>query len=86
VHQNKWEFLKPSGDCPGLRPVIHAKAALQNQEQFVFGVVMMPDKLALEFDEFDVLTIEFSYDLWAPVLMEGAEFVRQENFLHQFNL
>ena len=46
---------------------MHAKAALNHEKQFVFVFVVMEDKLALDFVELDVLTVQFSGDVGLPV-------------------
>jgi hypothetical protein len=38
--------------------------------------MMMPDKLALEFRDFDLLAVEFGNDLRTPVLREERKLLR----------
>ena len=50
----KLTFFQP--DLPVTE--IHPESPLHDQEQLVLVFMMMPDKLTLEFDEFDVLAIQ----------------------------
>ena len=46
--------------------VFHAEAAFDDQEQFVFVVVMVEDEFALELVELDVLSVELGADVGLP--------------------
>src|SRR6185503_9205301 len=51
-------------------PKIHAKLAADDEEQFVFDVVMMPDEVAFELDDLDLLAVEVGDDFRRPVLVD----------------
>ncbi len=52
---------------------VHAEPSLHDQEEFVLVVVLVPDELALELDQLDVLAVEFADDLRAPVVLEEGQ-------------
>ena len=54
-------------------PELHPESPLDHQEESVFVVVLVPDKLALEFYQLDVLPVQFANDLGAPVVVEEGE-------------
>lgn len=74
-------MLEPSGndkELSRLQPDVtvtelHSEAALNNQEQLVFGFVMMPDKWACELDQLHLLAVELADDFGFPVLAEKRE-------------
>lgn len=49
----------------------HEQFAFDNQEHFIFVVVMMPDELAQQFGEFNLLAVQFTHNAWAPMFSEG---------------
>lgn len=53
--------------------MLHFEFSLDHEKEFVFKLVVMPDKFSREFDQFDVLAIEFSNDFWRPVCGELVE-------------
>lgn len=53
-----------------------------NQKQLVFCVVLMPDKLALEFDALDTLTIQLTGDVRVPVCCDRGKDLREINGRH----
>ena len=44
--------------------------------------MVVPDKFAFEFDEFDVGVVDFSGYFWAPVVLNEAEFLVEVYFFH----
>jgi hypothetical protein len=61
----------------------HAKCAFDDQKQLVFVIVMMEDKLALEFDGFNVSVVEFTDDAWVEVIGESTELVTEVYGFHE---
>lgn len=47
---------------------VEIETPLQNEEQFVLGVVPMPNEFAFQLYEFDVLTIQLADDSRSPVI------------------
>ena len=72
-HDQKLPFLQPYVAVTEL----HAEAPVDHQEKFVFVVMLMPDKLALEFYQLDVLPVQLTNDLRAPVVVEEGELLRR---------
>lgn len=62
--------------------VLHAERSADDEEEFVFVVVVMPDEFALEFRELDVGIVEFADDLGTPRIREGCEFLGERDLLH----
>jgi hypothetical protein len=52
---------------------LHVEPAVHYEKQLVLGVVSMPDELALELDELDVLAVELADDLRVPAGIEPGE-------------
>jgi hypothetical protein len=73
--------LHPSGhnqELPLLEPDVpvaelHAEAAMEDEEQLVLGFVLVPEELAQELDELDLLAVEFPDDPGTPVVVEELE-------------
>ena len=63
-------------------PKIHSESPLDDQEQLILVLMMMPDKLSLEFDQLDVLAVQIANDPRIPVVVEQAEFFLDVYFLH----
>jgi hypothetical protein len=61
----------------------HAQGAFNDEEEFVFVVVMMPDEFAFEFDGFDVAIVHFADDARIAVVREEAEFVLEIYGVHR---
>src|SRR5579863_799920 len=61
----------------------HAQSALDDEEEFVFVVMMMPDKFALEFDSFDVAVVDLADDARIAVVEEEAEFLLEIDGVHR---
>src|SRR5271165_5607584 len=51
---------------------LHAKATLDHEEELVFVFMMMPEELALEFNELDELSIQLADDSRTPVIVENG--------------
>lgn len=45
-------------------PILHFETSFYDKKEFVFVVVLMPNKLAFEFNELYMLSIQFSYYFW----------------------
>ncbi len=54
---------------------VDAQMAAQDQKELVLVLMVVPDKLALEFDQFDVLPVQLTDDARGPVLAEARELV-----------
>ena len=52
---------------------LHNEASLHDQEEFVLVIVVVPDELAPELDELDVLAVHLTNDLGAPVILEEGQ-------------
>src|SRR6516225_9920132 len=52
----------------------HAQSALDDQKEFIFVVMMMPDKFAFDFHGFDLAIVELAKDARIPVILELGEF------------
>jgi len=44
------------------------KGAFDNQKEFIFVLVIMPNEFAFYLGDFNGLAIEFSYEPWRPVV------------------
>jgi hypothetical protein len=62
-------------------PELDRQQTLQDQEQLVFLGVRVPDELALELDQLDVLAVELRHDPRAPALVEARELLGQVDSL-----
>ena len=60
----------------------HAEAALHDEKQFVFVLVMVEDELAFKLVELDLLSVEFGGDVGLPVLGDLGEFLGNVDFGH----
>jgi hypothetical protein len=63
-------------------PELHVERALDDEEELIFGFVLMPDERALELDELDVLAIQLADDLGVPVGGEEGEFFCEVDRVH----
>jgi hypothetical protein len=61
---------------------IHAEAAFDYEEHFVFVLVVMKYEFAFELIELHVLAIEFGGDVGLPVLGDFGKFFRDVYFWH----
>ncbi len=57
------------------------QCAFDDKEQFIFVLVMMPDKFALHFGEFDIGVVQFTGDFGTPLFSEQVEFFVQVDYL-----
>ena len=53
---------------------MYRQVAVEDQEELVLVLVMVPDELAFELGELDVLAVEFADDTGAPMFSELLEF------------
>src|SRR5262245_29535470 len=49
---------------------LHPQQTGQDEEELVFGLVMMPDELALQLDQLHSLSVEFADDARSPVFRD----------------
>lgn len=56
--------------------------AFDYQEEFVFFLMMVPNKFAFDFRQLDVLSIKRSDNSGAPVLIKLAEFIGEIDLVH----
>jgi hypothetical protein len=62
---------------------IHAKAALDHEEHFVFVLVMVKDELALDLIELDMLPVKLGRNVGLPVLSNLREFFGDADLGHE---
>jgi hypothetical protein len=65
---------------------LHAEAAFDYKEEFVFVLVMVKDEFAFEFVELDVLAVEFGGDVGLPVFGDLGEFFGEVDLVHRRSL
>ena len=58
---------------------MYRQVAVEDQEELVLVLVMVPDELAFELGELDVLAVEFADDTGAPTFSELLEFLSEVN-------
>jgi hypothetical protein len=63
--------------------IFHAEAAFDDEKEFVFVVVMMPEKSGVGLDELDHLSVEFSGDVGLVELGDAGEFFGEIYFEHE---
>ncbi len=54
---------------------MYRQVAVEDQEELVLLLVMVPDELAFELGELDVLAVELANDTGAPMFSELLEFL-----------
>ena len=54
---------------------MYRQVAVEDQEELIFLLVMVPDELAFELGELDVLAVEFADDTGTPTFSELLEFL-----------
>ena len=59
---------------------LHSESPIDDQKQLVLTVVVVPDELALELDELDVLTVQLADDARIPVVGELESFEAIDTF------
>src|SRR5947199_8552893 len=74
----KFAFLQPNIPVSKLHP----KPALDDEEQLVFIIVVVPNEWPLELHELDQLAAEFTDDLRLPVLGKQRKFFREVHLVH----
>ncbi len=62
---------------------LHAEAPFDNQEHFVFMIVMMEDERAVELHELHVLSVEFGGDAGLVVVVNLSELFGYVDFGHE---
>src|SRR5262245_48135250 len=62
---------------------LHHEVALDDEKELVFKVVLVPDEVALELDEFDVLAIELPDDPWPPMVVNEGQLVLHVDFIQE---
>ncbi len=58
---------------------MYRQVAVEDQEELVLSLVMVPDELTFELGELDVLAIELADDTGAPMFSELLEFLGEVN-------
>ena len=66
-------FSSIERDGPVFKLNVHA--ALKNNEHFIGMAVVVPDKFAFNFDEFELVIVHLSDDFGGPVFREELEFL-----------
>src|SRR6266481_2324081 len=61
---------------------VHAEAAFHYQEHLVFVLMMVKDELAVQFDELDLLSVEFRGDAGLVVFSDVGELLGDVDFGH----
>lgn len=62
---------------------LHVEASVDDEEELILALVLMPHELALEFDELYMLTVEFTDDLRIPMCVEQRELFAEIDLLHE---
>ena len=60
--------------------------AFHHQEELVLILVVVPDELAFELGELDVLIVKLAHDFRTPIFGEEMEFTGEVGFLHRERL
>src|ERR1700726_4996819 len=60
----------------------HAQRTFHDEEKFVFGIMVMPDELALELDGLLCAIVDFANDARISVIREAAELFFEINGFH----
>jgi hypothetical protein len=60
---------------------LDGQAPLEDEEELVGLVVLVPDELSLDLDDLDVVVVQLADDLGAPVLGEQRELLREVDLL-----
>ncbi len=71
----KLAFMQLDGTVAEFDP----KISFPDEKKFVLAVVMMPDKFAFEFDELNLLPVQFRNDLRTPMIGEEGKLLLQIN-------
>ena len=65
---------------------IHPEAAADDEKEFIFAFMVMPDEFALELDELHHLTVEFAGDRGLPGIRNACEGLAQIHLFHVASL
>lgn len=60
-----------------------AEFSFDDQKQFIFVFVPMPDELAFQLGELDVLPVQFAGDFGFPIFGDAIKFFAEVDFLHE---
>src|SRR5207237_7148275 len=63
-------------------PKLHAKPAFDDKEEFVLGVVVVPDERPLELDQLHLLAVQLADDLRLPLVAELRQLLAEDYLLH----
>src|SRR4051812_2512422 len=77
-HDQELALLQP--DVPV--PEFHPEATPDHQEELVLVLVVVPDELAQELDQLDVLAVQVPDDLRTPALVEPRELLAEIHLVH----
>jgi len=74
--------------CQGFASVakIHIKLSVENDEDLVHIVVLMPDKIPFYLHQLDVVVVEFGDDFGSPVFIKLVKLLVEIDFLHAQSL
>src|SRR5688572_14375075 len=61
---------------------IHAQPTGDDEEQLVFGLMVVPDEAALELHHFDLLAIQLRNDFGTEVFRKGRQLLRHADLVH----
>src|SRR5580704_15597152 len=61
---------------------LHAEAALDHKEHFIFILMMVKHELTEDFVQLDVLSVQFSYDIGLPVLRNPPKLLGHVDPVH----
>ncbi len=61
---------------------LHAEPTIHDQEEFIFVIMLVPNELALELHQLDLLAVQFAHDLRAPIVTEERQLIAEVDFLH----
>lgn len=64
---------------------LHFKTAGDHKEKLILGFVSMPDELAVELDQLDLLTVQFTHDPGIPMIRKCGEFLGKIHFVQGGN-
>lgn len=67
---------------PAIVLILHPERSMQDEKQLILIIVPMPNELALELHQFDVLPVQLAYDPRRPVLAYRLELLAQSDLLH----
>jgi len=73
LHASRHDAILSWSDFHDMAAIFHSKAALPDQEEFVFSFMRVPGKFALHLDQLDFLAIEGGDNLWSPMFRKKAE-------------